>query len=195
LKVAEDAVRYLLLDYEEDGSFYGRLCETSETTYTARVFSPEAFGHHFYIEEGMISTALHTKDDELRGQINKAIQNRVFGQEGIMPLLKPGATWFPIKDQWDNAKEVGTVQTITYALRRNPDQEQLREFFANALRLICTPTPAKRLGIKYHPAERPMGVYGQCTLKACCLEATGQAVLSLAEYLKPGIIYLAHDKY
>lgn len=195
LKIAEDAGRYLLLDFAKDGSVYGRLCETYATTYPAELFHKYAFGHLFYLEEGLITLALHTKDEELRTRINKAITARAIGEEGFMKLIRSGDVWFPLRDNWTDAKQVGTVQTVTRVSRLVPDNKELREFEEGMLKMMCTPTPAKRLGIKYDRADVPKGISPMSTLAALSLESTGQAVLSLAEYLKPGIIYLAEDKY
>ena len=110
------------------------------------------------IPEGTAPPIIEGSDEELREKINKAMTARALGQKGFMQLVKSGDVWFPIRDNWTNAKQVGSVQTVTRALRLNPENEQLRELAANMIKVVCTPTPAKRLGINYDPATRPLGV-------------------------------------
>lgn len=195
LEVAERAIKYLLNDYRPDGSLYNRVPDlTWESTYLARLYPNYAFGHLYYIEEGLITTCMHTHDESLKARIQEALTARALGDKGFMKLVCKEDIWFPLQDTWNNAKQVGTVQTVNYLCHLHPENEALDAFRRRMLDVLCAPALSQRLGVGYPSSRAPKGFWRDGTLVQLSIEASSQAVLALAEKIKPGIMYLAEGK-
>jgi hypothetical protein len=57
-------------------------------------------------------------------------------------------------------------------------------------RFLCTPEYARRLAIMADDRERPVDKYGYQTWTGMDRQSVGFAGMTLAEMIKPGVIYL-----
>ena len=57
-------------------------------------------------------------------------------------------------------------------------------------RFLCTPAFAHRIGIMVEDADLPWGKHSLQTWACCSISATGFAGLSVAEMIKPGVVFL-----
>jgi len=189
LKVAADAIQYLLSDWREDGSMVGRGPHWFVRSGQPFVLEPLYFGDIWYYDEGFITTSLHADDEAFRRRIDTAMGWRVFGARGLLQALE-GKVWWPIQDTWDNAKSIGMVQTLLYARTHEMGTPALEEALADMRRFLCVPEYRRRLGIMPDDTEHPASVYGYQTWSGMSMESTGFAGMTLAEMIKPGVIYL-----
>ena len=192
LKVAGDAIRYLLQDWFRDGRMIGRSPHWISHNRLPFVLEPLHFGEHYYFDEGFITTAYHTRDEELRGKIGEAMQWRVFGQCGLLAALD-GRSWWPVEHDiiWYRAKSAGMPQTLLYEKRRGHSTPELAEALDCMRKVLCTHEYARRLGVVVEDEERPAAIHGHATWSGMRMEATGFAGMTLAEMIKPGVLYLA----
>jgi hypothetical protein len=155
------------------------------------VMEPIHFGDQYYYDEGFITTALHTSNESLRTKINEAIRHRVHGTCGLLATLGE-RTWWPVDDEclWIKAKSAGMPQTLLYARAQGGTTGRLEEALADMQRILCTPEYARRIGVMPEDAERPASIHGYNTWSGMQIEATGFAGQTIAEMIKPGVLYL-----
>lgn len=194
-KVAGDAIRFLLPDWFRDGRMIGRSPHWCVRNRLPFVLEPLYFGDHYYFDEGFITTAYHTRDEGLRDRINEAMRWRVFGQCGLLASLR-GRAWWPVEGltTWGRAKSAGMPQSLLYARRCGCGGAELDDALSCMEKFLCTHAYARRLGVAVEDDERPADVHGHQTWSGMRMEATGFAAMTLAEMIKPGVLYLAASR-
>jgi len=193
LKVAADAIRYLLPDWRTDGRMTGRAPHWVVRSGQPFVMESLYFGDMWYYDEGFVTTSLHAQDDDLCHRIDEALGWRVFGSQGLLHTMG-GQVWWPIQNIWNNAKSIGLVQTLLHARVCGTSTPALEEALVRTRKFLCTPEFSRRLGIMVEDAEHPARVYGFQTWSGMRMEATGFAGMTLAEMIQPGVLYLASSR-
>ena len=189
-RAAQRAVEFLLNDWRPDGRMLGRAPHWYVRNGEPFVLETLHFGDQWYYDEGFITTWHHAPEGDFRRRVHHALENRVHGSAGLLAALN-GQVWWPIQDIWNNAKSIGLVQTLQFAQQFGTSTPRLQSALRDTSRFLCTPACAARLGIRPEDAERPGILYGLTTWSGMANEATGFAGMTLAEGLKPGILYLA----
>jgi hypothetical protein len=187
---AARALRFLLQDWLEDGRMTGRAPYWPVRNQLPFVMETLYFGDQWYYDEGFITTAHLTPDEDLRQAIHEALQRRVFGRCGLLAALGDGA-WWPVQDIWNNAKSLGMVQTLLFAEESGLETPALRAVLASLRQVVSTPEYSRRLGVRAEDSEYPAEQHGFLTWSGMSREATGFAGMTLAEILSPGILYRA----
>ena len=188
--MAERAIRFLLPDWRRDGRMLGRAPHWPWHNAKPFVLDTLLFGDQWYYDEGFITLWHHTPAGAFRDHIRRALERRVYGTAGLLAALH-GHAWWPIQDIWNNAKSVGMVQTLLFARQAGHAATRLDKALEAMRRLLCTPRYAARLGVMPADAERPSARHYLQTWSGMAMEATGFAGMTLAEMLKPGVLYLA----
>jgi hypothetical protein len=189
-RVAQRAIEFLLADWRSDGRMLGRGPHWYFRNGEPFVLEPLHFGDMWYYDEGFITTWHHAPLGEFRDRIHQALRNRVYGTAGLLRSLD-GDVWWPLQDIWNNAKSIGIVQTLLFARQYGLSSPHLESALADLNRFLCTSTYTERLGIMSDDAERPAVLHGLLTWSGMTNEATGFAGMTLAESIKPGVLYLA----
>ena len=192
LDVAQRAMRFLLPDWQEDGRMIGRAPHWLVHSRQPFVMDTLYFGDEWYYDEGFITTCYHAREEDLRQKLLEAMRWRVFGEQGLLQALQ-GQVWWPVQDIWNNAKSIGMVQTLLFARANGMSSPALEDVLADMRRFLCTPEYARRLGVMVDDAERPASQYGITTWSGMRMESTGFAGMTLAEMIKPGVLYLAQQ--
>lgn len=192
LEVATRAIRFLLKDWREDGRMLGRAPHWVVRSRQPFVMETLYFGDQWYYDEGFITTSRHVQDNDFRHKIDEALGWRIFGSQGLLHALKDEA-WWPVQDIWNNAKSIGMVQTLLHARTCGMNSPAVEDVLSNMQRFLCTPEYSQRLGVMVDDAERPADVHGIRTWSGMRMEATGFAGMTLAEIIKPGVLYLSSN--
>ena len=190
MRVATKAIGFLLKDWREDGRMLGRAPCWSVRNRDPFVMETLYFGDQWYYDDGFVTTWHHCPDEEFRGRINDALSRRALGTHGLVTALK-GNVWWPVQDIWNNAKSIGMVQTLMHVQRHGKPNASLAGTLDNMRRFLCAPEHAASLGVMPNDDERPASVYGIQTWSGMRMESTGFAGMTLAEMIKPGVLYLA----
>lgn len=190
---AQRAIEFLLKDWRADGRMLGRAPHWYVRNGKPFVLEPLHFGDQWYYDEGFITTWHHAAEGGFRRRVHEALEHRVHGSAGLLAALD-GKAWWPIQDIWNNAKSIGIVQTLHFARDFGTTSPRLERALADTGRLLRTPVYAERLGIRAEDAERPKLLFGLTTWSGMANEATGFAGMTLAEGLRPGILYLADGR-
>jgi hypothetical protein len=189
-RAAQRALEFLLKDWRPDGRMLGRAPHWYVRNGKPFVLEPLHFGDQWYYDEGFITTWHHAPEGEFRRRVQHALDNRVHGSAGLLAALH-GQVWWPLQDIWNNAKSIGIVQTLQFAQQFGTSTPRLGSALRDTSRFLRTPACAARLGIMAEDAERPGNLHGLTTWSGMANEATGFAGMTLAEGLRPGILYLA----
>jgi hypothetical protein len=112
------------------------------------------------------------------------------GDECYIPAGTPHDGYYSANYLWNNAKSIGTVQTLLYAKTRLGGSPALDEALAGMRRFLCTPEYARRVGVMADDREHPVSEHCYQTWTGMDRQAAGFAGMTLAEMLKPGVIYL-----
>ena len=126
------------------------------------------------------------EDQTFRTQVGRSLHNRVHGSSGLL-AAQNRQTWWPVQDLWNNAKSLGMVQTLLFA----ESSPRLKRALANSSRILANPTYTSRLGVMAFDTARPIIKHGIRSWAGLRMEATGFAGMTLAETIRPGILYLA----
>jgi hypothetical protein len=191
LRVAERAVRYLLANWNEDGRqvFDHHKPDLGREVLDIREKSRYhggmgAIGCFYYSHDGILWVWQWTKDEALKEQIRKVYTWHIKGSHGLLKARDHGV-WWPLSDVWSNSK-MGALLTVLIEYDRSMARDpEVRQAIDRGTTFLCHPEFARRIGILCDPGK-PWGKYA--------LPATGFAGLSLAELLKPGVIFLKSDK-
>jgi hypothetical protein len=186
---AARAISFLLRDWLEDGRMLGRAPHWPVRNHLPFVMETLYFGDQWYYDEGFITTAYHAQDDDLRREIVEAIRRRLFGKCGLLTALED-RPWWPVQDIWNNAKSIGMVQTLLFAQESGLSKPALEEALESMQKVLSTPEYSRRLGVMAGDVEFSKEKYGFLSWSGMSIEATGFAGMTLAEMLKPGILYL-----
>ncbi len=190
-QVADRALQGLLPDWRADGRILGRYSHWCVRNRLPFIMDPLYFGDQYYYDEGFITTARHTRDEKFRRQLHEVIKNRVYGTCGLMATLGD-RTWWPMEnaDIWNRAKSAGMPQTLLYARACGVTLPRLEKALDHIKKILCLPKYAQFLGIMPEDSERPATKYAYFTWSGMQQEATGFAGMTLAEMIKPGVLYL-----
>jgi hypothetical protein len=190
LKVADRALRFLLKDWRRDGCMLGRAPHWVVHNGKPFVLDRLHFGDQWYYDEGFITTWHHTQDAALKLELQQALQHRVHGRAGLL-AAQGDATWWPYQDVWNNAKSLGMVQTLLFAQRHGKTTPRLAQAITDAGRLLSAPALSRSLGVMASDRGRPITRHAIRSWAGIRMEATGFAGMTLAEMIKPGVLYLS----
>jgi hypothetical protein len=185
---SEQAMRFLLPDWFEDGSMIGRAPHWRVRNREPFVLEPLYFGDQYYYDEGFITVLHHTHDDSLQAELSKALAHRVRGTSGLLTSLG-SSDWWPIQDNWNNAKSIGMVATLLEVNRNIAPGSDLDVTLERLGGFLTTRETAAVLGVMPDDTERPARIYGMQTWSGGAREATGFAGMILGELLSPGSLY------
>ncbi|MCX5659679.1 MAG: hypothetical protein NTW19_08155 [Planctomycetota bacterium] len=188
-RIAQRAIEFLLRDCRPDGRMLGRGPHWYFRDGKPFVLETLHFGDQWYYDEGFITTWHHAAPSPFRDKTRVALENRVHGSAGLLKAMD-GNVWWPNQDIWNNAKSVGIAQTLLFVREFGATSPRLEAALVDATRLIRTPACAARLGVMVDDAERPASLHGLMTWGGMANEATGFAGMTLAEAIKPGVLYL-----
>jgi hypothetical protein len=197
-RIAADAIRFLLAHVLDDGRVIGQGPHWPVHSGQPFPLEPLFFADLWYYDEGLITVSRHTSDKALRQELDEAIGRRVFGARGLIAALE-GAPWWPIQDIWNNAKSLGMIQTLLFARARGRATPELETVLAGLIKLLCLPEYSRRVGVMLEPVELPGLDYSHTNFfhegyrlswAGLTMEATGFAGMTMAEIIRPGIIYL-----
>jgi len=189
LQSAKRALRFLLPDWMEDGRMIGRAPHWPVRNRLPFVMETLYFGDQWYYDEGFITSAHYVEDPELKRDLLEALQHRVFGDCGLLRALGDGV-WWPVQDVWNNAKSLGMVQTLLAMKSFDMSTPELEDALKLLQQVICTPEYSHRLGVMVDDSEHPADKFGSRSWGGMATEATGFAGMTIAEMIKPGVLYL-----
>lgn len=193
---AEKACGFLAEGWNDDGR---PLAYPFDGEYPDKPYYKQAieFGDIYYYLEGMMGTALLSNNKNLRKLVLVSLQKYIFGREGILEAKK-GLSWWSLMDAWTNSKSVAIpIFLINFIkleneLKASVDQiEQIKKEYELCKKFLCTPKFSKLLGVNVNdPVDVPWGNHGMSSWTACSICATGFAGMSVAEMIKPGIVFM-----
>jgi len=186
LKVAEKAAHFMTDHWNQDG----RPTWFNHAGTKEGLVLPQPvhyFGEAFYYIDGLFMVYHHTEDQALKEKIGKVYGWNIHGDKGLLVHLGQNA-WWPLQDAWNNSKTAGMPLAFLNYQRMVKDPAVDR-FVSIAKRFLCTREFSQRLGIMVEDAEVPWGGHSLQTWAACCVSAPGFAGLSIAEMVRPGVIY------
>lgn len=190
LAVAEKAAHFMADNWNPDGRpIWYNHAGTKEG-----LIQPQPslyFGEAFYHIDGLFTVFHHTKDRVLRDKIRQCYDWYIHGERGVLALLGQ-QSWWPLQDAWNNSKTAGIPLAFLNYQRMTADPA-VERFVSLAKRFLCTPQFSQRLGIMVSDATVSWGGHSLQGWAACSISATGFAGLSIAEMIKPGVIYLSAE--
>jgi hypothetical protein len=189
IQVADRAMDFLLPYWVEDGRMVGRAPHWYPRNRNSKLMETLWFGDQWYYDDGFITVFHHTKNSALRDKINFALRRRALGSHGLLAAVVD-RVWWPIQNIWLNAKSIGEVQTLLHAQRHGKKNDELDRTIDNMVQFLSAPEYARRVGIMADDAEYPASEHHCRTWSGMGMEATGFAGMSLAEKIKPGVLYL-----
>lgn len=188
LSVAEKAVKFLLNDFKPDGSTISWEPIWTKTDPGREVLvSCTDFGYVFYHNEGLLYTYYQTPSEPLRKEIQDGWEKKY-----VPALLRALGTnvWWPLQDIWNNAKSAATP-LVLLALAGAGNKEVLEPI----KRLRCflsIPDHNIRIGVMANEPVLPWGGRNSHhSWAGCSREVCGWAGMTLAEMIKPGVLYLS----
>jgi hypothetical protein len=180
LKIAERAVRFLLDNWQENGRPIHHH-HAIDSTFTQDV---TAFGDIYYYHEAILWVWHWTKDPSLKNRIRQVYSWHIKGSNGLLQARENGV-WWPVNDAWSNSKS-GAMPLVFIAYDRHMGyDEDIHKAVGRCTRFLCNSDFSRRVGIMCDPKEK----WGEFSLSS-----TGFGGISLAELIKPGIVYLKSDK-
>jgi hypothetical protein len=182
LKVAERAANYLLDNWKEDGRpIFDH--HATDARLVLDIAEPASIGKLYYSHEAILWVWHWTKDEALKEKIRRVYGWHIKGEKGLLAERENGV-WWPVVDVWSNSK-MGAMPTVLIEYDRSMSNDpQVHEAVRRCAAFLCNPDFARRIGILCE-LEAPWGEYS--------VAATGFAGLSLAELVKPGVIFLKSD--
>ena len=180
LKVAERAVRFLLDNWREDG----RPIHHQHAKASSQPVDVTDFGDVYYYHEAILWVWHWTTDSALKDKIRRVYGWHIKGQRGLLAAREHGV-WWPLTDPWTNSKAAAMPLVFIEYDRSMTRDPEVAEAVRRATVLLCNPDLAVRLGILCDP-EMPWATFSTT--------ATGFGGLTLAELVKPGVIYLKSAK-
>ncbi len=183
LRVAERAANFLLDNWEEDGRPIHHHHQKKE----ARALKVTHFGDIYYYHEAILWTWHWSKDKALKGKTRRgaSYQRRVyerhlFGSQGLLQARENGV-WWPPTHPWTNSKAAAMPLVLIEYHRSMAEAAEVREGVKRCKAFLCRPEFARRIGVMVEP-DLPWGEFS--------MAATGFCGLTLAELIKPGVVYL-----
>ncbi|NOZ23505.1 MAG: hypothetical protein GXP25_20710 [Planctomycetes bacterium] len=176
LKVAERAAKFLLDNWKEDGRPIHHH-HAKDTAYVAKVTS---FGDIYYYHEAILWVWHWTKDEKLKDRIRQVYSWHIKGEEGLLHA-RENAVWWPVSHPWTNSKAAAMPLVLIEYDRSMAKDPEVHEAVERCEAFLCNPDFSKRIGVMCEP-DLPWGEYS--------MAATGFGGLTLAELVKPGVIFL-----
>ena len=187
LKIAEKAAHFMVDHWNENGRpiwyFHHSLKDGQIIEMPI-----EYFGSGFYYTDGILMVYHHTNDQTLRKKVEKVYSWYIKGERGLLANLGMNS-WWTLQDAWNNSKTAGMPLAFLNYHRTTKDPA-VERFISLAKRFLCTPEFSQRLGIMIEDADLSWGGHSLQSWAACTVTATGFAGISIAEMIKPGVIYL-----
>ncbi len=177
LHVAEGAARFLLDHWQPDG----RPIHCHHAKDVQRVTAATNFGDIFYYHEGILWVAHHTRDQGLLEQVRRVYGWHIAGEKGLLAERENGV-WWPPRDPWTNSKAAGMPCVLMAYQRLGGTAPGLDEAIRRCITFVANPEYRQRIGVTADPLM-PWGRFG--------VAATGFGGLTLAEAVRPGLIYMA----
>jgi len=182
--VAQRAVRYLLDNWQEDG----RQVFDHHTPQLGRealdIRKPGAIGNFYYSHDGILWVWHWTKDESLREQIRRVYTWHIKGSHGLLAARDNGG-WGPVGDFWTNSK-MGALPTVLVEYDRSMARDaEVHQAVHRCAAFLCHPEFANRIGVLCD-TDMPWGEYA--------MPATGFAGLTVAELVRPGVVFLKSDR-
>jgi hypothetical protein len=191
LAVAEKAANFLLDNWNEDGR---PICHAHHTELTEPVYNQPVthFGAAFYYSDGILMVYNHTKNQALKEKFKKVYNWYIKGEKGL--LVNMGInSWWLLQDTWDNSKTAG-IPLVFLEYKNLDNDPAIERAISICKRFLCTPEFAQRIGVMVEDSDLPWGKHSIQSWAGCTMAATGFAGLSIAEMVKPGVIFLKTDK-
>jgi len=180
LRIAEHAVRFLLENWQADG----RPIHHHHALDQAEVVKVTSFGDVLYYHEAILWVWHWTADEALKEKIRQVYAWHINGPKGLLAARQQGV-WWPLVDPWTNSKGAAMPLVLLEYDRSMQHDAEVAEAVRRATSLLCNPELAARLGILCDP-ELPWGEFSTT--------ATGFGGLTLAELIRPGVIYLKSER-
>ncbi len=180
LKIAEHAVQFLLENWQADG----RPIHHHHALDQAGVVKVTNFGDILYYHEAILWVWHWTADEALKEKIRRVYAWHIKGPRGLLAARQQGV-WWPLTDPWTNSKAAAMPLVWMEYDRSMEHDAEVAEAVRRATCLLCNPELAARIGILCDP-EMPWGEFGTT--------ATGFGGLTLAELVRPGVIYLKSER-
>ncbi len=187
LSVAERAAWYLLHNWKQDGRpiSHAHISVKEGAVYDQPVTH---FGDNFYYSDGILMLYHHTEDSLLKNKIEQVYGWYLKGEKGLLNALD-NRSWFPLQDAWNNSKTAG-IPLAFLVYQQTCNDAAIDRAIAMFKRFLCTPSFARRIGIMVEDADLAWGKHSLQTWAGCSVSATGFAGLSIAEMIKPGVVFL-----
>lgn len=186
LRVAERAATFLADNISEDGRPL------------AYPFSPKKpvvpyleplthMGEIFYHHDGMLFVYAQSRDEAFRARLRNAYRRHVAGTEGLFSVIGSGV-WWPLQDSWNNSKSAAMPLVMMVYAQMTGDARAV-EFLEGARRFLSTEAYSRRVGMMLEDPELAWGGHSLQSWTGCTVAATGFGGMSLAEMVKPGVVW------
>jgi hypothetical protein len=188
LEVARKAAEFLLDAWRPDGQV---LCHPHRSTNGGKEYIQPVtqFGDMFYYSDGLLFVYAHERDPGVRAKMQQVYREYVHGAKGLLQVMG-NAPWFPLQDAWDNSKTAGIPLAFLAlcGMERDAPAERALDLMR---RFLSTPEFAQRIGVMLDDPDLPWGGHSLQSWSGCAVAATGFGGMSLAEMVRPGVIFLA----
>jgi hypothetical protein len=184
LEVAERAAGFLADNVVEDGQLNAYAWSPGKPV--VPYLQPLSFlGEIYYHHDGMMFVYHQSKNEAFRARLHRD----VMGARGLMSHLPKGSVWWPLQDAWNNSKSAAMpLPLMTYQeMGGNP---RVAAFLDLARRFLCTHEYSASIGVMLEDPDLPWAGHTLQSWTGCTVAATGFGGMSLAEWTKPGVIYL-----
>lgn len=197
LEVADRALSFLLQGWNGDGRPLDWPFDVQFPGHP--YYQPvQHVGDQFYTLDALACTLVHTRDKALRQRLFAAMRRWLFGARGMLTTIG-GRSWLPLQETWNNSKSAALPIFFRRFLHQGPELgatpgelDQVGKVQEVARKFLCTPEYARRIGVMVEdPKDLPWGAHSLQSWAGCAVAATGFAGLSLAEMVKPGIVFLS----
>jgi hypothetical protein len=187
LRVAEHAAWFLLQNWKRDGRpiSHAHISIKEGAVYNQPVTH---FGDNLYYSDGILMLYHHTEDSLLKNKIEQVYGWYLKGEKGLLNALH-NRSWFALQDAWNNSKTAG-IPLAFLVYQRICNDAAIDRAIAMFKRFLCTPAFAHRIGIMVEDADLPWGKHSLQTWACCSISATGFAGLSVAEMIRPGVVFI-----
>ncbi len=176
LRVAERAVEFLLDNWREDG----RPVHHHHSTDAESIEDVTSFGNIYYYHEAILWVYTWTGEQRLRDRIKRVYGWHIKGPKGLLQAREK-AIWWPLGNSWQNSK-AGSMPLVLIEYDRSMVHDPVvHEAVMRCTAFLCRREYARRIGIMTDP-DLPWGEFS--------VVATGFAGLTLAELIKPGVVYM-----
>jgi hypothetical protein len=188
LQRAQRAAEFLLDNWQPDGR---PIChqDPSGNMGTKYVQPVTQFGDVLYYHDGILFVCHQTSDPKFREKVRTVYGWHINGERGLLNNLQSNP-WWPLQDTWDNSKSAGMPQVLL-AYRRMGKDAAVERAVGLMQRFLCTPKFAQRIGVMVNHPDLPWGGDSLQSWAGCAVAATGFGGMSLAEMIKPGMMYLS----